>query len=104
MLLLFSRFARNVVRISSKPVAGLAEQLLLSEIITIVVVRLSSAPLRKNVISPINHISLTCFLVLISKITTSNRYAHRSPRRSSSRRSGKTPTTFVLPRRMSRCL
>ncbi len=43
----------------------------ISEIMTIVVVKLSSMALRKKVTKPTSHINVACFLVLMSDVITS---------------------------------
>ena len=49
----------------------LASSFLISEIMTIVVVKLSSIALRKKVTKPTSHINVACFLVRISEVMTS---------------------------------
>src|SRR5712672_1967363 len=63
--------AMTIIDAKNKRSLGLSSSFRISEIITIVVVRLSRIALRKKVTKPTSHIRVACFLVRISEVITS---------------------------------
>src|SRR6266404_8844884 len=63
--------AITIIAAKNKRSLWLPNSFLISEIITIVVVKLSSTALRKKVRKPTSHIKVTCLLVRISEAITS---------------------------------